>query len=388
MVYIVAVLCLAEILTMTGVSTYAALLPVLRSEWQTTNTLAGTISGAFFAGYLLAVPALVSLTDRVAARRVYLCGCAALAAGAVAFSIATRPLGAVFAQALLGAGLAGTYMPGLKELSDRTAGPRQSRAIAFYTSTFGIGSSLSLWLAGAIQSHAGWRPAFLAASAGPVAAAALIFLALPARPVIVSAEPLHRLFTTVLRDRRIRGYILGYTAHCWELFAVRSWIVAFLAYGASGARLSAPSIAAILNLLGPPASIWGNEIASGRRIRVVRAIMTAGAALACLTGAAAQSGPVILILVISLYVLAMMSDSAAMTAGLIEVSPAAARGTSMAVYSFFGFGGALAGPITFGALLDAGGGESSHGAWLLAFAGLAAVSLAGAAALGAARKDA
>ena len=55
----------------------------------------------------------------------------------------------MLAQALLGAGLAGTYMPGLKELSDRTAGPRQSRAIAFYTSTFGIGSSLSLWMAGA-----------------------------------------------------------------------------------------------------------------------------------------------------------------------------------------------------------------------------------------------
>jgi MFS family permease len=277
-------------------------------------------------------------------------------------------------------------MPGLKELSDRTAGPRQSRAIAFYTSTFGIGSSLSLWLAGAIQSHAGWRPAFLAASIGPVAAALLILLALPARPITVSAEPHRRLFTTVLRDRRIRGYVLSYTAHCWELFAVRSWIVAFLAYAASSARLSAPTIAAMLNLLGPPASIWGNEMAAGRRVRVVRAIMITGAALACLTGAVAQSGPIVVILVISLYVLAMMSDSAAMTAGLIEVSPAGARGTSMAVYSFFGFGGAFIGPITFGALLDAGGGESSHGAWLLAFSGLAAVSLAGAAALGAGRR--
>ena len=71
---------------------------------------------------------------------------------------------------------------------------------------------------------------------------------------------------------------------------------------------------------------------------------------------------------------------------MIEVSPAEARGTAMAVYSFFGFGGALLGPITFGVLLDAGGGASAHAAWRLAFAGVAVVSLAGVLALGPARR--
>src|SRR3954463_16263363 len=160
---------------MTGFSTYAALLPVLRGEWGATNTLAGTVSGAFFAGYMVAVPLLVSLTDRVAARRVYVAGCAALTIGSLGFAAASGPPSAMLAHALLGAGLAGTYMPGLKELSDRTAGhPRQARGIAFYTSTFGIGSSLSLWSAGALQSHLGWRIAFAISAAGPIAAAVLI----------------------------------------------------------------------------------------------------------------------------------------------------------------------------------------------------------------------
>jgi MFS family permease len=388
MLYIAVVLCVAEVLTMTGFSTYAALLPVLRAEWRATNTLAGVISGAFFAGYMAAVPVLVSLTDRIAARRVYVWACAALAAGALAFAAATGPASAMAAQALLGAGLAGTYMPGLKELSDRTAGPRQSRAIAFYTSTFGIGSSLSLWMAGALHSHLGWRAAFLAASAGPVAAALLILVALPARPFAPSPVSRRSLFRAVLGDRRIAGYVAGYAAHCWELFAVRSWIVAFLTFAAGGAGLSAPTIAALINLLGPPASISGNEIASGRRVRMVRVTMTIGAALACLTGAVAGQGPAIVILATSLYVLAVMADSAAMTAGLIEVSPSDARGTAMAVYSFFGFGGALLGPITFGALLDLGGGAASTRAWLLAFAGVALVSLAGVAALGYASRSA
>ncbi len=115
--------------------------------------------------------------------------------------------------------------------------------------------------------------------------------------------------------------------------------------------------------------------------------MGAGAVLACLTGLVARSGPIVVITVVCLYMLAINADSAALTAGLVEVSPPEARGTAMAMYSFFGFAGALMGPVTFGALLDAGGGAGSHRAWLLAFAGVALVSLAGVAALGAARRD-
>jgi MFS family permease len=381
-VYVVTILCIAEVLTMTGFSTYAALLPVLRSEWSASNTLAGAVSGAFFAGYMVAVPALVSLTDRVAARRVYLAGCGALTFGSIAFAASRSPLTAMLAHAVLGAGLAGTYMPGLKELSDRTAAhPRQARGIAFYTSTFGIGSSLSLWAGGATQSHLGWRAAFLLSAAGPGAAALLILLALPSVPFTPHAASRRSLFARVLRDRRILGYIIGYAAHCWELFALRSWIVAYLAFATPAARLSAPTIAAIVNLLGPPASISGNEAAAGRRVRFVRAIMTAGAVFAFATGLVTGMAAAVVIATISLYLLAIMADSAALTAGLIEVSPPGARGTAMAAYSFFGFGGALAGPIVFGALLDAGGGASLRRAWIFAFAGLAAVSLGGAAAL-------
>jgi MFS family permease len=381
MVYVVAVLCAAEVLTMTGVSTYAALLPVLRDEWRTSNTLAGAISGAFFAGYMAAVPLLVSLTDRIAPRRVYIAACVALAAGSGAFALAWGPLSAMLAQALLGAGLAGTYMPGLKELSDRVSGPRKSRAIAFYTSTFGIGNSLSLWMGGLLHAHSGWRAAFALAALGPLLAAALILIALRPHPFAPATLSHAGLFRLVTRDRRILGYVVGYAAHCWELFAIRAWMVAFLAFSAGTLHVSPPTLAALLNLLGPPASISGNEIAAGRRVRIVRVLMVAGAALAVATGAVARSGAAIVIAVLAIYVLAIMADSAALTAGLIEVSPPEARGTAMAVYSFFGFAGALAGPITFGALLDAGGGASSHGAWMLAFSGLAIVSVLGATSL-------
>jgi MFS family permease len=366
---------------MVGVSTWPALLPGLQAEWHINNTVAGTISGAFFAGYMAAVPVLVSLTDRWPARDVYVASCILLTAGSLALARADGPPLAMAGQALLGAGLAGTYMPGLKELSDRITGRRQARAIAFYTSTYGIGTSVSLYLAGAIASRAGWRVACAAAAAGPPLAAGLMLL-LPRRPS-PSSSPIAMppRFGTVLANRRVRTYVLGYAAHCCELFALRSWIVAFFTFAAAGARVAPSTSAALLNLLGPPASITGNEIASRGRLRVIGMTMGVSGAMALSTGAAGMIGGVAVIATAALYVLAIMADSAALTAGLVETTDPSARGTAMAVYSFFGFGGGLVGPVLFGALLDAGGGAARVSAWLLAFGGIACISLAASATL-------
>jgi predicted MFS family arabinose efflux permease len=394
---IVALLCLAEVCTMVGVSTWPALLPGLQAEWHINNTVAGTISGAFFAGYMAAVPVLVSLTDRWPARDVYVGSCVLLTAGSLALARADAPPLAMAGQAMLGAGLAGTYMPGLKELSDRITGLRQARAIAFYTSTYGIGTSVSLYLAGAIASRAGWRVACAAGAAGPPVAAALMLM-LPGRPRASDnaswPEPDRRVatpprFSSVLANRRVRTYVLGYSAHCCELFALRSWIVAFFTFAGSGARVAPSTSAALLNLLGPPASITGNEIASRGRLRTIGVTMGVSGALALSTGAAGMIGGVAVIATAAFYVLAIMADSAALTAGLVEATDPSARGTAMAVYSFFGFAGGLVGPVIFGALLDAGGGTTRVSAWLLAFGGIACISLAASATLlGAARRGA
>src|SRR3990172_2895655 len=172
---VVALLCLAEVLSMTAFSTYPALLPVIRDAWGLSNSAAGLVSGTYFGGYMAAVPLLASLTDRVDARRVYAVSALLSVAGATGFALFARSLpSALVWQAVAGAGLAGTYMPGLKALADHLEGPRQSRAVSFYTSTFGIGGSLSLWLAGALASALDWRWAFGLAAIGPALAAVLV----------------------------------------------------------------------------------------------------------------------------------------------------------------------------------------------------------------------
>src|SRR6266581_4900448 len=176
---ITAILCIAELLSMSGFATYPALLAQLRDLWGLSGAAAGFVGGSLFAGYMAAVPFLSGLTDRVDGRGVYAFAGGLAAAGAIAFAVLAQGVwSAALCQAVVGAGLAGTYMPGLKLLTERIEGPRQSRHIAFYTSTFGFGTSASLLLASQVEALAGWRWAFVVAGAGPPAAAAAVAAAI------------------------------------------------------------------------------------------------------------------------------------------------------------------------------------------------------------------
>src|SRR5438445_1069562 len=170
---------------MLGFATFAALLPELRDLWRLSNFEAGVIGSMFFTGYIATVSYWTALTDRHDGRKVYLAGSLLAAAGSAGFGwLAEGFAGAVLCQGLLGAGIAATYMPGLRLLSDRISGPYQSRYIAFYTSFFGIGTALSYAMAGFITASHGWPAAFYVSALGPVIAGGLVAVLrpLPAPP--------------------------------------------------------------------------------------------------------------------------------------------------------------------------------------------------------------
>lgn len=376
---------------MTGFAVYPAMIPVLLGEWRLTNSEAGLISGMFFGGYVAAVLVLSSLTDRIDARRVYFFSCMLAAVASFGFALAANGLwSALVFQAMVGAGLAGTYMPGLKLLSDRIAEPRRSRSVAFYTSTFGIGASLSLLLAGVVEPLLDWRAAFAISGGGPLAAGALIWRGLSAASVAPLPDARTRLldFRPVFRNRAASGYIFGYAAHCFELFGFRSWIVAFLAFSAAlkppaeAMPWTAAGVAAVVNLFGIPASILGNEVAGRyRRRNVILATMGSSALCACVVGFLAPLPWFIVVPILAAYFILIMGDSAALTNGLVAEASAQARGAAMAAYSFFGFSAAFAAPLVFGAILDFSGGNTNVVAWGFAFASLGVCSALGPVAL-------
>jgi predicted MFS family arabinose efflux permease len=290
-------------------------------------------------------------------------------------------------RVLAGAGLAGTYMPGLKALTDRIEDPRlQTRAVSFYTSSFGIGTSLSYLLAGEIEAWLGWRWAFGLPALGVILSLAIALAVL--RPKPVAHVPAHILsfldFRPVLRNRRAMAYVLAYSAHNWELFGMRSWIVAFLVFSAAlqpeppSAFWSATAIAAVIGFIGTPSSIIGNEIATrfGRR-RMVSLYMLVSALVCGLVGFSAALPFVLVVSLCLLHGITVTCDSASITTGAVQAADPDRKGATMAMHSFLGFGLSFLGSLAPGVMLDLAGGRASQLAW-----GLAWLTMAAGAALG------
>ena len=329
--------------------------------------------------YLLAVPVLVTLTDRMDPRRIYLVAAVFTALSSLGFAFFAEGFWtALGLRALAGIGLAGTYMPGLKALTDHMDDRLQSRAVAFYTSHFSIGTSLSFVLAGEVAGWLDWRWAFGLAVLGPLIAFVLVYLWAPRSEShhIAHSGGFLLDFRPVFRNRPAMAYILAYCAHNWELFALRSWIVVFLVFsqsqqaaGALGVGWSVTWLVAAMNLLGLPASVLGNEAARrfGRR-RVVSVIMLVSAGVACGLGFSASLPFLLVLLLCVVYGVTVPGESASLTAGAVSVAGPGQRGATMAMHSFIGFAGAFAGPLAFGMILDAAGGGGSLLAWGLAFA--------------------
>ena len=378
-------ICLAEIFGLASIAVFPALLPTFQDEWNLSNTAAGWISAAYYAGYMILVPILTSITDRVDARRIMGLGAILGVLTAVGYACFARGFwSALLLRFFSGVSLAGIYMPGLKVVSDHTEGQGtlQSRFISFYTASFSIGASLSYLLAGEINAVAGWRWAFIASAVS--AAAALIIVVAYVPPAQVRSGPKQTLisdFKIVFSSRDAMGYVLAYAAHMWELFSLRSWIVAFLAFSIqlqpTGAFTWSPTqIAFVINLIGLPASISGNELSRlfGRR-RVISIVMIVSAALGAILGFSAALPYLLVAFLAIIYGITIVGDSASLTAGVVAAAPEGYRGTTLAVHSTLGFCSAFLGPLAVGIVLDLFGGNQL--AWGMGFICMAAGCLLG-----------
>jgi MFS family permease len=382
---IVAVVCAAEIAGMAPFSMFLALQPTLQPEWHLSNTTSGWIASAYYAGYMVSVPVLASLTDRWDARTVWLAAITLAALGAIGFgTIAGGPLTAALFQAIAGAGLAGTYMPGLKLMDDRIAGVLHPRLVAFYTTSFSLGSSGSYFLVGQLVEQFHWRTAIATAALGPAAAWLLIYLTLDRVAPVPATGPRHSggRWRDVLGSADSLRYVGAYACHMWELFGMRAWLVPFLVFCTTlhGPTFAAPTtVAALLALSGIPSSFAGAELSARfERRHVVMAIMIMSATTGIVVGAVASQAWALILSVSVLHHALVMADSAALTSGLVAVAPPQSRGTAMALYSMTGFAAAAFASLAIGGVLDLLGGQSAT-SWAFAFVVMVSSNLLGAA---------
>jgi MFS family permease len=374
----------AQVLTQVGAFTLPALLPEYLDRWNLSATEAGWLIGAFFAAYVVVVPVLVSLTDRLPARRIYLLGTGLTAASHLGFALLAEGFwSGLVLRAMAGVGWAGCYMPGLKVIAERLEGNAQSRAVSWHAAGVGIAGAISFAVAGFWAALGGAEAAFLFSGLAALMAFTIGAIVMPRvapRPPAVPRRLLD--FRPVLRNRAATGWIIGYTVHTWELAALRAWAVTFLTLviARAGAPDWLPGPTALFTaagLAGIAISITGNEAAQRYgRARVVAWAMAGGALMAVLTGLSAWVSAPLAALAVLLWNAAIYLDSSALTAGTVQAAGPELRGATMGLHSMCGYAGGFVGPVGVGLALDLLG-PANPAAWALAFGHLALVTLAG-----------
>ena len=386
-VRLVFIVCLAQVLVQVGAFVWPALLPSMITLWGLSNSEAGWITAMFYGAYMVSVPILVTLTDRIDAKIVYLFGVAMMVLGHLMFVlVADGFTTAMLARAIAGIGWAGTYMTGLKLLADRVDGKLMSRAVAGHAASIGISGALSFTIASVLAEYGGWQLAFAVSAATAALAWMIIALFAPWRDkeqkVTRSAGPIFD-FGPVFRNRSAMAYAFVYCIHTLEMSALRGWGVAFLVFVAAntgaGATARSPTfVATVLALIGALASIAGNEgsIRFGRRRLIVLAMLGSILIGSMIGFIGSMSYPIAVGLML-IYGMVIWLDSSSLTAGTAGSAEPERRGATLAVHSMLGYAGGFVGPLIVGFTLDAAGGHSSF-AWGIAFlavAGLMAVAL-------------
>lgn len=382
--HLVAAVCAAQVLVQLGAFFWPALLPRLAPLWALNNSEAGWITAAFYGAYLLAVPILVTLTDRIEARLVYLFGVACTIIAHLLFGLIAEGFwSALFLRALAGIGWAGTYMTGLKLLADQVDKTLMSRATAGHAASIGISGAASFACADLFANALGWPSAFTIAAVTAAAAWIIVAVYAPRRaappPPPADGQALFD-FRPVFRNKSAMAYAVAYCIHTLEMNALRGWGVAFLAWVAvstgAAASFSPTWVLTALGIIGTFASVFGNEAAiRWGRVRLITLAMLASTAVSIALGWVGTLSYTVAVALLLVYGFVVWLDSSSLTAGAAGTAEPSRRGATLAVHSMLGYSGGFVGPLMIGYTLDLAGGMSRTG-WGVSFGLIAALMLA------------
>ena len=334
---VLALLALAELLGMSVWFSASALAPQLARAWALTPAQAGWLTATVQLGFVAgtAAAALLNLAD-IVPLRVYF---ALAALGASASNLALLAAGG-FAPALVsrfatGFFLAGVYPPAMKMIATWYRDAR-GFAIGTIVGALTVGKAMPYLVHG--LERAGAAPVVGGASAAAALAGVLVLAAYRDGPFPFARRPFAwSLVGTVLRHRPTRLAIGGYLGHMWELYAMWTWIAAFLAAGA-GLRARAADVAGFAAIaVGGAGCVAGGWAADrwGRERVTIWAMATSGSC-AALIGLGAGA-PAVALAVALAWGFSVVADSAQFSALVTELAPSHAVGTALTLQTSLGF---------------------------------------------------
>jgi predicted MFS family arabinose efflux permease len=354
--------------------TFAATLHEIAADWSLTASQSGWIGGIYFAGYAVAVPLLAPATDRMDGRWLYAGACSLGAAASLAFAaFAHDVVVALVLRFLGGVALAGVHMPGLNLLMDRVDRAYQGRAAGIYTSSYAAGSAGSFLLAGVVDEAFGWRATFIAAGIAPLLSICSLAL-LPAPSLDRRSDHPRPPYRALLRNRALIAYVVAFAGNTWEVFAVRVWFVAYLAWLLSlpDNHITLPALGLVsgaASLAGVPVSMVMAEMAVRRGRRPVIIGICLVSVATCVALAATAGGPIGIVLPLLILVqITSFADVGALAGGAVAAADPAQRGAALALYALAGFTTGFLGPVAVGSALDWFGGAATPAGWTAGFA--------------------
>ena len=380
---LVFVSCLTLVLNTMAFMTITPVLPTLLVEWSLTETEAGLLGGAFFIGYVAAVPILVPLTDRILPKKVYFISGVIGTISCFGFAFLAEGLSSgIFFRILTGIGVAGTYMPALKAMADDLEEPYRTRAASYYTSVYAVGTAASILAGGLFADWLDWRWSFIGAGLGIFLGLVIGSLALPNGKISSNPVSQGAAFRRALKNRAAMANISAYFGHLWEVFSNRVWIVAFLVMAESNRgenfTLTAAGLATLVALAGVPASMWcGEALQRFNRNKVLNLIMLSSLLVGIIVALTTAAPLWIVGSLAVLYGIVSYADTGPLNSTTVSLAEPDVRGATMAIHACVGFGGGILGALAIGATLQLTGGINSPEAWRFGFLVMASGSAFG-----------
>jgi MFS family permease len=325
-------------------SATAATAPIV-AEFQvppaTAAWLTMAVQGGFVVGTLIS--AVLNLPDVINPRKLFRIGCIVGALANAALAVAGGPILMIVLRAVTGAALAWVYPPGMK-IAAGWFQDKRGAALGVLIGALTIGSAFPHLLAAA-SATVPWRMLILTASVFAIAGGAIVVAVVRDGPYVAASAPFDPAAVgRVFADRQTRRATLGYLGHMWELYAVWTWIAAFASAGAGAA------------MRGTPASITGSAvafttIASGAagsavagafadrigKARIATWAMLVSGTCCVAAGLIFQAPTPVLFLFAAIWGIAVVADSAQLSALVAQYSPRDHVGTALTVQTCAGF---------------------------------------------------
>ncbi len=340
-----ALIAVAELLGMSVWFAANAVAPQFAARWLLSASDTGWLSTVVQLGFVAgtAGAAVLNLADTLPSRWYFTGAAMAAAASNGALLIVPSYRWALVCRFLTGVCLAGVYPPAMK-MAATWFRDRRGLAIGIVVGALTIGKAVP-YLVHAFPG-AGIGPVVACASAATLVAALLIAAAyhdgptpFPRRPFTLS------LVGTVLRDRQYRQVLGGYSGHMLELYACWVWIPAFLAASAAARGHDATSSSAWVNGMsfvvlaaGAVGCVIGGELADRTGpVKLVVAAMFVSGTCALLTPLVFGGPPSLIVLLLLVWSMSVIADSAQFSALVTRVVPAHATGTALTLQTSIGF---------------------------------------------------